>query len=230
MRVRKNEDEEDIEVGFLEQFATRGVTITEQKAVSTAYRIWLDEQIKEPQYYRRALEVLETAGEDDYVFIHVDTTGGHVGTAVKLINAIRNSSATVMGVLEHRAYSAGSMILLACPRIMVKPYATLMAHSVSVGAGGDLQKLMDYGNFLKKETDRLIEDVYTGFLSPSEIEAVKLGSSEIWLTDSEILDRLDTLAEYKKLQREAELENQKIAEAAEKPKAVRKRKPKTAVE
>jgi len=106
-------------------------------------------------------------------------------------------------VLENRAYSAGSMILLACPRIMVKPYASFMAHSVSAGVGGELQKMVDYSKFLQKESDRLIDDLYTGFLTTDEIQDVKFGKREVWLTDEEILARLNILAEYKKSLKEA---------------------------
>ncbi len=197
MRPHKNNDD-DFDLDFFSQMGNRSVVVTEQTMMSTAYRIWLDEDIKEAQYYRRAFEVLETANESDFIYLHIDSIGGHLGTALKFVNAIHSSSAQVMGVLENRAFSAGSMILLACPRIMVKPYSTFMAHSVSAGVGGELQKMVNYSGFLKKESDRIIDDIYTGFLTPQEIDSVKQGKAEIWLKDEEVLKRLDSLSEYKK--------------------------------
>lgn len=202
MRVRKNDDDE-LELEFLNQMGQRGVHISEQSVNINSYKIWLDEEIKEPQYYRRAFEILESASENDFVYLHMDSTGGQVGTAIKFINAIKLCNGTVMGVLENRAYSAGSMILLACPKIAVKPYASMMIHSVSAGVGGELQKMVDYSKFLQKESDRLIDELYTGFLTSEEIQDVKAGKREVWLTDEEVLARLNTLVEYKKSLKES---------------------------
>jgi ATP-dependent Clp protease protease subunit len=201
-RIRRN-NEEDFD---LESFGlgTRQALVTKQVMNNTCYRLWLDEEIKDPVYYREHLEVLETASENDFIYIHIDSIGGSVGTAVKMINAIRQSNAQVLGVLENRAYSAGSLILLACPSILVKPYSTLMAHSVSAGTGGEMAKMWDYAQFLKTETDRLIEDIYGGFLTKDEINSVKLGHKEIWLRDHEVIQRLDGLAEYRKNLKESE--------------------------
>lgn len=195
-RIRRN-NEEDFDMEAL-GLGNRQALVTKQTVNNTSYRIWLDEEIKDPQYYRDALEALETAVEGDFIYIHIDSIGGSVGTAVKMINAIRQTDAQVLGVLENRAYSAGSLILLACPAILVKPYSTLMAHSVSAGTGGEMAKMWDYATFLKTETDRLIEDIYGGFLTKDEINSVKLGHKEIWLRDFEVIQRLDGLAEYRK--------------------------------
>lgn len=195
-RIRRN-NEEDFDIDAL-GLGNRQALVTKQTMNNTAYRIWLDEEIKEPPYYRDALEALETASENDFIYIHIDSVGGSVGTAVKMINAIRQSEAQIMGVLENRAYSAGSLILLACPAILVKPYSTLMAHTVSAGTGGEMAKMWDYATFLKTETDRLIEDIYSGFLTKDEINSVKMGHKEIWLRDVEVIQRLDGLAEYRK--------------------------------
>lgn len=201
-RIRRN-NEEDFDMDVL-GLGNRQALVTKQTINSTAYRIWLDEEIKEPPYYRDALEALETATEGDFIYIHIDSIGGSVGTAVKMINAIRQSDAQIMGVLENRAYSAGSLILLACPAILVKPYSTLMAHSVSAGTGGEMAKMWDYATFLKTETDRLIDDIYSGFLTKDEINSVKLGHKEIWLKDFEVSERLDTLAEFRRSLKEQE--------------------------
>lgn len=195
-KIRRNNDEDFEDV--LGLGGNRQALVTKQSVNSTAYRIWLDEDIKDPPYYRDALEALDNATESDFIYIHIDSVGGSVGTAVKMINAIRQSDAQIMGVLENRAYSAGSLILLACPAILVKPYSTLMAHSVSAGFGGDLEKSLDYATFLKTETNRLVDDVYGGFLTPDEITSVKLGHREIWLKDFQVIERLDKLAIYRK--------------------------------
>lgn len=197
-KPRKNEDGED-ELDSLGIMGNRQALVSKQQVSNTAYRIWLDEEIKDSPYYREALETLDTAGPGDFVYIHIDTVGGSVGTAVKMINAIRQSEAEVLGVLENKAYSAGSLILLACPQILIKPYSTFMAHSISMGAGGDLEKIVDYISFIKGESNRLIEDIYGGFLTKEEITAVKLGHKEVWLKDYEIMERLDGLAEYRRL-------------------------------
>lgn len=205
MKVRRN-NEEDFS-GALEMLGNQQALVTEQTVHSKAYYIWLDEEIKEADYYRRALEILHNASENDFVYIHIDSIGGQVGSAVKLINAIRLCNAQVVGVLENRAYSAGSLILLACPAILVKPYSTFMAHTVSAATGGEVAKMVEYASFLKAETDRLIADIYRGFLTEEEIVSVQRGYKEIWLKDFEVLQRLESLAAYRKSLKEQDDED-----------------------
>jgi len=163
--------------------------VIEETVQSKRYTIFLDLVIDSPALYRKALYALQTATEADDVFININNCGGMLDTAIPIINAIKNCEGTVYGVLQRNAYSAASMILLACPNVVVEPYADMMCHGASFGTEGTVKNVIDYATHIKKTTERVTRDVYQHFLSESEIQRV-LNNEEIWLDDEQIVERL----------------------------------------
>lgn len=177
-------------------------SVTKETVVSTKWDIWLDHEITEPRDFREELKTLLYAGENDEVYVHIDTCGGQIDTAIRFINSIRTCSANVTGILEAKAYSAGSIILLACPAIVVRPYSRMMCHSAWGGVFGTMDQQRRQLEAETKEINRLAKDIYSGFLSKDEIDQISTGKTEIWLTDKEILSRLDKLAKYNKVSKD----------------------------
>lgn len=163
------------------------------------YDIFLDENIREPAYYRQAFHTLRTAREGDRVNIILNNGGGRIDSAICFRNLIQECDASVLAILEGETHSAASMIALSCDGVHVKPYASMMIHHASFGSGGTVQNVMDHVNFTSKQTERLIRDVYASFLSEAELDEV-VRNREIWLTDEEIGERLDRMFEARKSQ------------------------------
>ena len=163
------------------------------------YDIVLDENIREPAYYRQAFHVLRTAKEGDRINMILNNSGGRIDSAICFRNLIQETQAEVLAVLEGETHSAASMIALSCHGVHVKPYASMMIHHASFGSGGTVQNVMDHVNFTSKQTERLIRDVYQHFLSESELDEV-VRNREIWLTDEEIGERLDRMYEARREQ------------------------------
>lgn len=161
------------------------------------YDIVLDENIREPAYYRQAFHVLRTAKEGDRINMILNNSGGRIDSAICFRNLIQETQAEVLAVLEGETHSAASMIALSCHGVHVKPYASMMIHHASFGSGGTVQNVMDHVNFTSKQTERLIRDVYQHFLSESELDEV-VRNREIWLTDEEIGERLDRMYEARR--------------------------------
>ena len=161
------------------------------------YDIVLDENIREPAYYRQAFHVLRSAKEGDRINIILNNSGGRIDSAICFRNLIRETQAEVFAVLEGETHSAASMIALSCHGVHVKPYASMMIHHASFGSGGTVQNVMDHVNFTSKQTERLIRDVYQHFLSEDELDEV-VRNREIWLTDEEIGERLDRMYEARR--------------------------------
>lgn len=161
------------------------------------YDIILDENIREPAYYRQAFHVLRSAKEGDRINIILNNSGGRIDSAICFRNLIQETQAEVLAVLEGETHSAASMIALSCHGVHVKPYASMMIHHASFGSGGTVQNVMDHVNFTSKQTERLIRDVYSSFLSESELDEV-VRNREIWLTDDEIGERLDRMYEARR--------------------------------
>lgn len=162
-----------------------------------SYDIFLDENIREPSYYRQAFHTLRTAREGDRINILLNNGGGRLDTAICFRNLIQETQAEVLAVLEGDTHSAASIIALSCHGVHVKPYASMMIHHASFGTFNTVQNVMDHVNFTSSQTERLVRDVYKYFLSDQELDEV-VRNREIWLSDEEIGERLDRMYEARR--------------------------------
>lgn len=172
-----------------------GLGFFQQTNSSTLTRFFLDEEIMEPHYYRNLLQVLLSASDNDVIEIWINTRGGDISSTEAIVSAIQNSEAQVVGLINGMAYSAGSVIALSCPNLVVLDSASMMIHESSYGAGGKSSDIRGYVGFLDRKLDRLIDTVYEGYLTPDEIVQVKNGK-ELWMLPEEIEDRLEKRNAY----------------------------------
>ena len=84
-----------------EQLEYRFSSITHNK-----YEFNLDEDIKEPSYYRNLIEVLNNATEQDLVVLNINSGGGQLDSAISIIDALRNTRANTLAWISGSAYSA----------------------------------------------------------------------------------------------------------------------------
>lgn len=169
------------------------------------YHILLDEDIKSPSYYRNAYQTLRQAEEDETVEIIISSAGGVLTSAIIFKNLIEECRAEVVGVLEGEAFSAGSLILLSCPTIHIKPYSTLMCHSAAFGSSGIVQQVRDHVDFIGHQCENIMQDVYRDFLSDQEFSDLKRGV-EIWLDYDQINERLEKMFEAREARMIEEME------------------------
>lgn len=170
--------------------------VFESSYTKHVYDIILDENIREPAYYRQALQTFKQAGEGDLIRITLNNGGGRIDTALMFLHGIEETQAEVLAILEGDTHSASSMIALSCHGVEVKPFASMMVHHASFGTYNTVQNVMDHVNFTSKQTEALIRKVYKFFLTEIEIEEV-IRNREIWLTHEEIGERLDIMFEAK---------------------------------
>lgn len=205
-----------IEAG-LDLFAEKQVAFDVQSYSSNYYRFWIDEAVEGTSYYRPLLQTLFSAGENDTVELIIDTGGGYLSGALSIIQAIQNTEATVVGVLLGDASSAGSLILLACPNVVLTEYATMMIHQGSHGCWGKVGEVQSRIDFSRMQMNRIFDDIYGGFCTEEELIAIKAGA-DLYLDSAEIAERLQLKLAYmeEKAQEEleqAELEMQEAQEA-----------------
>lgn len=219
----RNSDEESDEqpenfLGFFEQ----SVTLSQ-------VRVFLDETVREPKYYRQVLTRLDSLGEHDQLEFRINTYGGNLDSTLALVNVIQNTEADVIGYIDGVAASAGSIIALSCPTVHVAPHATMMVHSAFGGSAGILNNLANHSSFIDKQVRTLMKDVYSGFLTDEELEQVYLGR-ELWFNSDEICTRLERRFALHKAQHEEQqqmLEQlEQAANEPDKPVVKRKVKPK----
>lgn len=171
--------------------------------VHNKYEFNLDEDIKEPSYYRNLIEVLNNATEQDLVVLNINSGGGHLDSAISIIDALRNTRANTLAWISGSAYSAAGIIALSCQNLEVGEFATLMCHNSQYGLGGYTTDIKDRAVFEHKMISKIMHSVYKHFLSVDEVEAV-LANKTIWMDADEIIERFTKMQE--KLQEEFEAE------------------------
>lgn len=176
--------------------------VSEFTMTSKVYEVLLDEGIREPGYYRDALQVIRNANPGDTVKLLICNGGGRLDTAIMFRNSIAESQADVLAVIEGECHSAASMIALSSDGVQVKPYASMLVHNASYGTYNTAQNVYDHVSFTQSQTEKLVREIYQDFLTPEELEQV-IRNREIWLTDEQIGDRLKRMFEARAL-RDAE--------------------------
>ena len=166
--------------------------VSQTSMVYNAYDIYLDEEIKDPTYYRHAFQVLRSAQQGDLVRIYISSPGGNLNSALIFRNRIQECQCDVVAIIEAEAYSAASLIALSCPSIEVKPYATMMLHNAAFGSSGSVQNVRDHVEFTGRHAESLMEEVYKDFISTEELLDLKKGR-ELWFDYKEIGERLDKM-------------------------------------
>lgn len=161
----------------------------------------LDEDIKEPSYYRSLIEVLNNATEQDLVVLNINSGGGQLDSAISIIDALRNTRANTLAWISGSAYSAAGIIALSCQNLEVGEFATLMCHNSQYGLGGYTTDIKDRAVFEHKMISKIMHSVYKHFLSVDEVEAV-LSNKTIWMDADEIIERFTKMQE--KIQEEFE--------------------------
>ena len=148
--------------------------------------------IGRPEDHINDINIIRRATEADLIHIYINGPGGYVDTGLQYINAMRESRAKVVTILDGAAASMCGNIFLAGHEMIVQPYAILMLHDMlhafmhEKGIAVVQQSLDSYNRIF----DKLIEDYIDGFLTKQEIQKIKDGS-DFYLEGAEIIERLN---------------------------------------
>lgn len=156
----------------------------------------LDDDIREPSYYRNLIEVLVNASPEDQIKIYINSNGGRADSMIAITNAIQSCHARVIGILVGSAYSAASAIFICCHEWQIGRETDMMIHEPSFGLGGKGSDVKRWHEHLARSNDDLLRNFYTGFLEEEEIEKV-LEGREFWMASEEIGERIQKLAEHR---------------------------------
>lgn len=151
--------------------------------------VFLDGDIEEPSEYRELLSLLFNAEEEDTVNIFINSNGGHLDTALAIVEGLKSTDAQVTAVLIGACHSAASIISMYCHCVVVMDSAYSMVHTASFGAVGNTNNVKAHTEFTVKQIEKLLNDTYEGFLSKEEMSKVKMGA-ELWFDAEEIRQRV----------------------------------------
>lgn len=173
-----------------------------QKIQSQTFEFYLYDEIEDPMDYIELLQVLDSAGPNDTVIIHINSVGGRLDIALQIRNSIVNSEATVVASLDGNCYSAATIIALSCKSINVTHSCLFMIHTYSHVLYGKENETKSQKEASDRLWQKVVDEVYSGFLTDEEISSVRAGT-DIWLTSDDMVPRLTALKE-KNEERESE--------------------------
>jgi len=174
---------------------------------SNRYDVFIDTDIGSPAAYRDLNFLLNTASEDDHFNLYINSPGGQLNTALMIIESLKVTEASTTAIIQGECHSAASMITMYCQEVHVLDSAHMLLHTATYGTVGNTSNVKAHTEFTTRQVEKLITDTYSGFLSPEEIEKVKLGV-ELWFDAEEIRERLEDRIEYLKSQEEDKTEGQ----------------------
>lgn len=216
-RGRNDEDDEDEKTGFpFLDMQKKPYRQFEQTFTCQHIHFYLSEAIADPSSYTDMIYRISCAGPADLVFIHLNTPGGQLDTGVQIINAMQNSQAKIITVLEGMAHSLGTMIFLAGDEMVVNDNCLMMFHNFNGGLIGKGNEMTSQLDATVKWFASLAKTIYLPFLSEVEFERIARGE-DLWMQSPEIRTRLENMV--KVLQEQAESDEKAAQEEEEREEA-----------
>lgn len=183
--------------------------------------IYISEEIIEPENYIDMIHTLNIADPNDVIYIHLNTNGGQLDTGVQIINAMQNSAASIITVLEGMAHSLGTLIFLSGDEMVVNDNCMMMFHNWRGGVVGKGNELTSELDATIKWFAALAKRIYIPFMSEDEVKSLIKGE-DIWMDSKEIKKRLARIE--KKMVDDFERKEIEKLEKSTKPKTTRKSK------
>lgn len=179
----------------IEPLPQLGSFIKTVKQEMSSHQVFLDEDIGEPSKYRELLNSLYMANEQDEFNLFINSNGGNLDACMAIVEGIKSSSAFVRAIINGTAHSAASIIALSCGECIVTESASMMIHTASYGTGGSTHNVKSHTDFSTVFINKILDNIYTGFLTAAELSEVKKGV-EMWFSADDIRTRLKMRQEH----------------------------------
>lgn len=193
VRADETDDEDKDNIQVL-NVARKPYKHYEQTFVIQHVHFYISEEISDPHLYTDMIHRINTAGPNDVIYIHLNTPGGQLDTGVQIINAIQNSSAKIVTVLDGTVYSLGTLIFLAGDEMVVNDHCMIMFHNFKGGVIGKGNELVSQLAATVSWFSTLGKKLYIPFMSEDEFDRMVRGE-DIWMHSDEIRERLIRMVE-----------------------------------
>ena len=161
-------------------------TITQQM---NTHLVFIDDDIVAPSNYRDVIHCLATCGDNDSVNLIVNSSGGRTDSIWQIIEAMKGCRGDVSVTVIGAAYSAASMLACMAPECYIADSAEFMLHTAHYGSIGTVPNVKGQTDFATRQINKLLDQAYTGFLTPKELEEMKNGK-EFWFDSEESQKRM----------------------------------------
>lgn len=201
----------------LELPANNNVNAFLDRPISKVSKFYISGEIKAPSEYIPWFETIRNSSETDVIVLHINSYGGDLFTAIQFMRVLKETKAQIVASVEGACMSAATIIFLSAKNWEVSHHSMFMFHNYSSGSFGKGGEMYDNIVHERAWSRKLWKDVYSGFLSDKEIEAI-LQNKDIWMSGEEVTKRLNS-----KVTLDKKKEVKKTPPA--KKKAPRKKKP-----
>lgn len=192
-----NEEETDPQQGLaLLGLDKKPYKIFEQVYSAAHIHIYISESIVDAVEYVDMIYRISTAGPADTVFVHLNTPGGQLDTGVQIINALQNTQARVVTILEGMAYSLATLIFLIGDEMVVNDHCMMMFHNFNGGIMGKGNEITLELEATNKWFATLAKQIYVPFLTDDEVHRLSRGE-DLWMQSPEIRRRLSHMIKVK---------------------------------
>ena len=83
-----------------------------QRAVSNIYDLYLTGPIEDAKQYQDWNQMMRSATENDIIYIHINSGGGEMFTAIQLMRSMQETQACVVASVEGMCMSAATLLFL----------------------------------------------------------------------------------------------------------------------
>lgn len=156
---------------------------------ATHYDVYLSNPFIEPAYYDDLCQLLRRAGENDTVRMYLNTPGGDMAAGLAIIQAMRESKATITTVLHPMAFSMGALMFLCGDKQEAAPGSILMFHTYSSGLSGKGSEQVAEVHANNAWFECVLKETCMPFLTRAELKSLMQGK-DLWLQYPEIEKRL----------------------------------------
>lgn len=155
-------------------------------------RIYLtDEGVNGTAEHLDQLEAILDATQNDVIEVYcLGCGGGSADSIIMLLNALAQSPAHTVTILEGHNASAASMPMMVTDEVRIGMYSSVMFHNVAGGVIGNMTNTAEAAKFYEQNYNRFFADLYNGFFSEEELSSIRQGR-EIYLDAESIQERLD---------------------------------------
>lgn len=150
--------------------------------------VYLTDSIEAPAEYNKLCHVFNSAYSGDTVTLHINNGGGYVDAGFMIIDAIKNSKATITAKLSGTVASVSTIIALSCSKLILANYTNFMVHNYSGGASGKGHEMKAQMDFTDAQLNIAFTEIYGGFLTDHEMELVIAGK-DLWMGKDEVFAR-----------------------------------------
>lgn len=164
--------------------------VFERSLAITQHDIYLSSPVQSPAHYDELCMLLRNASEHDEITLYLNTPGGELASGLAIIQAMRDSEATVTAVLHPQAHSAGALLFLAADEWVAPKNSIMMLHMYTSGLFGKGSEQASEVAASVRWYEQVMQDICVPFLTPQEVHDI-IDGKDLWLQDSAINERLD---------------------------------------